>query len=104
MLFHDSQVMDAPPSKDIWLAQSHFNSFLVPIYHYWKIHGSLDELNYIDWVLKGTPSKYLAPPDEIEVMCDNYDDYQSFRESLISHLHKAYVEDWDLDDELVDEE
>ena len=105
MLFHDSQVqVDVTPSNDIWLAQTHFNSFLIPIYHYWKTHGSLDDLTYIEWLLKGTPDQYLTPPDEIEVMCGNYDDYQSFRESLISHLHKAYVEDWDLDDELEDEE
>lgn len=88
------------PSDNLGL----FNSFVIPIYHYWKTHGSLIDLDYISWLVEGTPGKYLAPPDEIEVMSNNYDDYHSFRVSLISHLHKAYVEDWDLDDDLEDEE
>lgn len=92
------------PSDDLRLAQTNFNSFLVPIFHYWKIHGSLNKLNYISWLVEGTPSEYIAPPDEIEVMRNNYDDFRSFRLSLISHLHKAYVEDWDLVDDLEEDE
>lgn len=63
-----------------------------------KMGGSFRDLSTHQWIFDGIPKEYIAPSDEIEVMND-FHAFHEFRQSVISHLYKTYVEEWDSEDE-----
>ncbi len=76
----------------------HTMNLWYPLYHYWKMGGSFKDLSPLQWITEGVPKKYIAPPDNIEVMNNIYD-FHAFRQKMISYLYKEYVEESDSDDE-----
>ena len=78
---------------------SHTMNIWFPLYHYWKMGGSFGELCFHDWIFNGVPKEYTTPSDEVEVM-NNPHEFHEFRQDMITHLYKTYVEEWD-DDELI---
>ncbi len=77
---------------------THIMNYIYPLYHYWKMGGSISELNSHSWIFDGVPREFIAPRHEIEVM-NNFDAFHEFRQFIFSHLYKTYVEEWDSDDE-----
>jgi len=77
---------------------SHTMNLWFPLYHYMKMGGSFRNLPFLQWIFEGVPKEYLAPPHEIEVMND-FHSFHEFRQKMITHLYKEYVEDWGSDDE-----
>lgn len=73
---------------------SHAMKFWIPLYHYMKMGGSFSELCAHDWLHEGIPIKYVAPSDDIEVMND-FCSFHEFRQTMITHLYKEYVEEWE---------
>ena len=72
---------------------SHTMNFWFPLYHYFKMGGSFMDLSTHEWIFDGVPKEYIAPPQEIEVMND-FQLFHEFRQLMITHLYKEYVEDW----------
>ena len=77
---------------------SHTMSIWCHLYHYMKMGGSFRNLPFLQWIFEGVPKEYIAPPQEIEVM-NNIHDFHEFRQNMITHLYKKYVEDWDSDED-----
>lgn len=77
---------------------SHTTNFWIPLYHFWKMGGSFKDLPVLQWILEGVPEEYIAPPQEIEVMND-YCAFHEFRQKIITHLYKEFVEDWEVDED-----
>ena len=72
---------------------SHTMNFWIPLYHYLKMGGSFRDLSTHGWIFDGVPKEYIAPPQEIEVMND-FQSFHEFRQMMITHLYKEYVENW----------
>ena len=77
---------------------THTMSLWFPLYHYMKMGESFSDLPYLQWIFEGVPKEYLSPPQEIEVM-NNMHDFHEFRQMMITHLYKEYVEDWGSDED-----
>ena len=76
---------------------SHTTHLWCHLYHYMKMGGLFSDLPFLQWIFEGVPKEYIAPPQEIEVM-NNIHDFYEFRQKMITHLYKKYVEDWDCQD------
>jgi hypothetical protein len=77
---------------------SHTMNLWFPLYHYMKMGGSFKNLPFLQWIFEGVPKEYLAPPQDIEVMND-FNSFHEFRQKMITHLYKEYVEDWGAEDD-----
>ena len=77
---------------------SHTTNLWVPLYHYWKMGHSFCDLSIHEWIIEGVPQEFQCPPDNIEVMY-NMHDFHEFRQKMITHLYKEYVEDWGSEDD-----
>ena len=77
---------------------SHTMNLWFPLYHYMKMGGSFKNLPFLQWIFEGVPKEYLAPPQDIEVMND-FNSFHEFRQKMITHLYKEYVEDWGSEDD-----
>ena len=42
------------------------------------------------WQVKGIPSEYLSPSDEVEAM-NNYEEFLVFWRECVAHLYREYV-------------
>jgi len=49
-------------------------------------------------IFEGVPKEFIAPPDHIEVMND-FHSFHEFRQSVITHLYREYVENWESEEE-----
>ncbi len=77
---------------------THTMNFWIPLYHYMKMGGSFSELSTHQWIFEGVPKEFIAPPDHIEVMND-FHSFHEFRQSVITHLYREYVENWESEGE-----
>ena len=77
---------------------SHTTHLWCHLYHYMKMGGLFSDLPFLQWIFEGVPKEYIAPPQEIEVMND-FHAFHEFRQMMITHLYKKYVEDWESDDD-----
>ena len=76
---------------------SHTMRIWCHLYHYMKMGGTFSDLQFLPWISKGVPMEYVSPPQVIEVM-NNIHDFHEFRQKMITHLYKKYVEDCDGQD------
>ena len=77
---------------------SHTMNLWFPLYHYMKMGGSFKNLPFLEWIFEGVPKEYLAPPQDIEVMND-FHSFHAFRQKMIAHLYKEYVQEWYSEDD-----
>lgn len=77
---------------------SHTTHLWCHLYHYMKMEGSFSDLPFLRWIFEGVPKEYISPPQEIEVM-NNFHEFHEFRQKMITHLYKEYVEDWGSDED-----
>jgi len=89
-------------SHDEFMEKMIFTTYIMnhmyPLYHYWKMGGLFTELNSHSWIFDGVPRGFIAPPHEIEVM-NNFDAFHEFRQQMITHMYKEYVENWEPDED-----
>jgi len=75
---------------DLMAFQSNIIGFAHALYHYKCIHGSLEGCPAVMWQVKGIPSEYLSPSDEVEAM-NNYEEFLVFWRECVEHLYGEYV-------------
>jgi len=91
--FHSDRAFHEQTIEQMMFA-SHTMNFWIPLYHYLKMGGSFKDLSTHGWIFDGVPKEYIAPPQEIEVMND-FQSFHEFRQIMITHLYKEYVEEWE---------